>query len=743
MVKIDRKHAKLTLIVLSFLAVIFITFLARTYDYNREADRIGNFVPFTLESAMMYSYARKIAEDGYLPDKDKALVGIDNISINRQMSISMEYFLGYGYCLKKIFFPVKTCKVSTYGDNSDFNQWVRFQIRLWISLSGGLIFLWLLILRCSWVFSVLGGILFAVSPAAIARATGQDLIRENFAVPIIMAVFVCYFWYLRKPRKYKLVLFSLSVLGALASWDMVQLCFSAWGIFEIIRILFNTVFSDKDMLAYNKRSSILWLVFFVVSIFAGFFIPYLYEHKFLMSPFVMIILPTVVLLNLMYKNPPLTPPRRGMKPGPDEKLNSPPGRGLRGGFFTWTVSKILFGLFLIISLFCLWVFLFSRFGYAGNYSHFANLIKAKLYFGNLKPLNPMLLDIDSRILWTPGLHSATKIIFRTLFHFTFPVFIVLFAGILLFQKSRKFFLGELHRLSLPIFFTLFYFILFIFMVRFHALVIPFLAVSIALLFDNVSSLYRNKGRIIFVIIFALLIISEAEWFFRLNRKYYNNEKTNIELIEWFNLNPNIKDKTILADFTLSPMLKAYTGVRILLQPKFELGKTRNLVKEYLNILYNGNEQKLIDFCGKYKVDYFVFNKGLVAGGKTASILHPWSNRYMAAAFKLEEASPVYRCYYNPDRLRYFYRLDEIPKSRNINLQYAVFKVITPEKIEEAERLYLLAEDALNTGKGEKARKLIKSAVLLDPASVRIRYLYYHLFDNKWPFITLNGLKTND
>ena len=116
---------------------------------------------------------------------------------------------------------------------------------------------------------------------------------------------------------------------------------------------------------------------------------------------------------------------------------------------------------------------------------------------------------------------------------------------------------------------------------------------------------------------------------------------------------------------------------------------------------------------------------------------------MAAAFKLEEASPVYRCYYNPDRLRYFYRLDEIPKSRNTNLQYAVFKVITPEKIEEAERLYLLAEDALNTGKGEKARKLIKSAVLLDPASVRIRYLYYRLFDNKWPFITLNGLNISD
>ena len=767
--KTNNRIFKNILIFLCFSIVVFLAFLIRTYDYNREANRIGSFVPFTLESAMMYSYAREIAKNGCLPDKDKKLIGTDDISINRQMSISMEYFLGYGYRLKSLFFPAKKSITSRYGDNSNFSQWARFQIRLWISLSAGLIFLWLLILRCSWIFSILGGLLFAVSPAAIARATGQDLIRENFAVPIILAAFVCYFWYLQKPKKFKLVLFGLAVFGALYSWDMVQLCFSVWGIFEIIRIFINTALKRETDI--SERT--IWLIFFAVSVIAGFSIPYLNEHNFLMSPLVAIILPSVILINLIYgkiplnlsinSNPPLTPPRRGMKfclrtgvasgqddklnsppemgikPGLDDKLNSPPVRGLRGGFFTGTASKLLLGVSLIIILFCLWFFIFSRFGYAGNYSHFANLIKAKLYFGNIKPINPNLLDFDSRILWTPALHSATKQIFWILFHFVFPVFTLLLGGILLFPKSRKRFLKDFQHLSLPIFFTFFYFILFIFMVRFHALVIPFLSLSVALLFNNVSSIFKNRGRFIFIIIFALLILSEAEWFFQLNRKYNNNGKTNIELIEWFNLNPNIKNKRILAEFTLSPMLKAYTGTKILLQPKFELGKTRNLVKEYLTILYKGDEKELVDFCQKYKIDYFIFNKGLAAGGKKTSIMHPWGNRYMAAAFELKEDSPVYRCYYKPDRLRYFYRLDEVPKYPDLNSLYTVFKVITPEKVKEAKRLYLLAENAFKAKKINKAEKLVKSAILLDPASPQIRYLYYRLFDNKWPYITLNGL----
>ena len=644
------KSIKVFFIILGFLLTTYSAYTIRTYDYNRESLQFEEFVPFTLESAMMYSYARDIAEKGSLPEKDKSLIGMSNVSINRQMSISLEYFLGLGYKIKNYFFPSQNKLRNSYGDNTDFSNWARFQIRIWISLSAGFIFLWLIILRCPWVFSIFGAFIFAVSPAAIARATGQDLIRENFAIPIIIFAFLCYFWYLKKPRKYKLLIFGITIFGALASWDMSQLCFSAWGIFEIYRVIlsYNKIENDID---YNNNSRVLWIAFTIASLAAAFYIPYLKEHCFIISPLIVIILP--ILLILYFSR---------------FRQN----------------KKIIVLLICFVILFCFWFFILSRLGYSGNYSHFANLIKSKIYFFNTKPFNPELLDFDSRILWTPGLHSATKKIFWTLFHFTFPLFIILLIYSFFFPKPRKSLLENFNVISLPIYLTLLYFLFFVFMVRFHALVIPFLAVSIALLFNNLSKLYRKKGKIVLIIIFGLLIIAETEWFLKLSRKYNGGEQADIKLIEWFNSNPKIFNKRILTDFTLSPILKAYANSQILLQPKFELGKTRNLVKEYINLLYHGNEKDFMNFCQKYNIDYYIFNKGMAMGGKKVQIMHPWSNRYMAAAFDLQESSPVYRFYFKPDKLRYFYRLDNASDNKTVNQHYTVFKVITAEKVRKQE-----------------------------------------------------------
>ncbi len=702
------KSIQVFFILLGFLLTTSLAYTIRTYDYTRESAQFGDFVPFTLESAMMYSYARDIAENGCLPDKDKSLIGMSDISINRQMSISLEYFLGFGYKIKNYFFPSQNKLRSSYGDNLDFANWARLQIRIWISLTAGFIFLWLIIIRSSWVFSVFGAFIFAVSPAAIARATGQDLIRENFAIPIIIASFLCYFWYLNKPQKYKLLIFGITVFGALASWDMSQLCFSAWGIFEICRLIITNNCKETDI-NDNKNFRLLWIVFTIASLVAAFYIPYLKEHFFIVSPLVVIILPLLLILS----------------------------------FFKFTqIRKIIIASIVLIVLFCLWFFVLSKLGYSGNYSHFANLIKAKIYFANIKPFNPELLDFDSRILWTPGLHSATKHIFWTLFHFTFPLFIILLIYSFFFPKPRKNFLKDFNILSLPVYMTFFYFILFIFMVRFHALVIPFLAVSIALLFNNLSKLYRKKGKAVLIIVFGLLIIAETEWFLKLSRKYNGSEQADVKLIEWFNSNPNIFNKKILADFTLSPMLKAYTKSQILLQPKFELGKTRNLVKTYINLLYHGNEKDFMNFCEKYNIDYFVFNKGMAMGGQSVKFMHPWSNRYMAAAFDLEKKSPVFRCYFKPDKLRYFYRLDKASDNRAVNRQYTIFKVITTEDIKKAKGFYYQAELEYENKNYLKARELISKAVKLDPSDAYIRFLYYRLNKNKWPIITLNGLKSN-
>ena len=185
------------------------------------------------------------------------MVGQEDVPSNSQMSISLEYFLGYGYKIKEFFssFTRNTdssfnANNSDYNINTDFVSWIRIQLRLWISLSAGLIFIWLLLLDSSFLFSILGGLLFAIAPAAIARATGQDIIRENFAIPLILFTFISYYWYvLSMPGNAKLMLLFIGVAMALISWDMTQLCLSLWGIYELI-----TAFFKKDEQNVKSRS---------------------------------------------------------------------------------------------------------------------------------------------------------------------------------------------------------------------------------------------------------------------------------------------------------------------------------------------------------------------------------------------------------------------------------------------------------------------------------------------------------
>jgi len=742
----NNSEKNIILIILCFILLTLFAYTVRTYDYNRESVSLGGeFVPFTLESAMMYSYSRDIAENGSLPDNDRALVGMDDVQTNKQMSISMEYFLGYGYRIKEFIKRVLYTNVThitdkynvssitvnrnIYGDNPSFSIWARFQIRLWISVSAGLIFIWLVLSKCSMVMSFFGGLLFAVSPAAIARATGQDLIRENFAIPLILLTLIVYLWYINKTIKYNeqftvesnnkkcklgftnrtfsiglgrvfiLILLALCCFTALASWDMVQLCFSLWGCYEIINIL---ICKEKPL---TRR--VPWIVIFIVSIAAAIFIPYLNSHNLIVSPMISIIFPTVLVLTFCGKK---------------------------------RLGRIILAVIVIVCMFLLWYFILKHFGYSDNYSHFANLIKAKINFGNVKPLNPELLNFDARMLWTPALHSATKKILWMLFHLTFPLFAILLFLTLLFPKSRKCIANRFNDLGLPLFFTLFYFLMFILMVRFHALCIPFLCITLALIFDIIYRISNPVFKVILVIVFGLLIVSESEWFLKLSRQYNGNMSMNTELIKWVNSNPNMQKKVVLANFTLSPMLKAYCSSRIVLQPKFELGKTRDMVEEYMNILYFGNEQQFLKFCEKYQVDYFIYDKGLAAGGKNGTQLHPWSSRYIAAAKVLKPKSPVYECFYNPDRMSNFYRIDEKSTYSSVDKRYLIFKVISKEDKKKAASLYKLAVKALKKNKRNQAKELIKSAVELNPMSVRIRYSYYQLFNKKWPFITLNGLK---
>jgi hypothetical protein len=689
------------LVLVVFLLVSAAAYFVRNYDYAREAAKYPDFVPFTLESAMMYSYSWDIAKNGYLENSDPSLVSVKNYSVDEQMSISLEYFIGYGFRLKNFLFNrnFKYKTDSVYGVNQEFVSWTRCQIRLWICLTAGLIFLWLLLLRIPVFYSMAGGLLFAVAPAAIARATGQDLIRENFAIPLIMLSIVIAYWFLAKPKYYKLFLLLISVFLALSSWDMVQLFLSLWALYEILRIFFGGY--------VNRKRLLLWGAITVGAILAGSINPYLLSHRFLLSPLVIILLPSLLVMLAFFKKKEI-------------------------------YSKIA-GVIAIFCFGCFWYFCIKQMGFISNYSHFFALLKAKIYFNNVKPLNPKLLDFDSRILWTPALHSATLRIFLLLFHFIVPVGVLAFVYTMVRNKTRHAFFRKFPRLGLPFFLSIIFFTLFIFMVRFHALAIPFICVAVVILFADISHAHKKIGKAVVYVLLILLIIFELSWFVSLNRKYNDPWYQKLELIKYLNSDKGVKNKTIIADFTLSPSLKAYNGANIILQPKFELGETRDLVEEYLNTIYFGNEYEFMKFCSRFDTDYFIFDKGLAAGGKKTNSLHPWSTRYVAGADELKKESAVYRFYYNPDKMEYFYQLDRNTDANIKQTRFTLFKVISGKNKCKAKKLYNVANRYYYKKNIKLADKTIREGLILNPRSIKLRYLFYQI-NSRWPKITLGGVQ---
>jgi hypothetical protein len=265
----------------------------------------------------------------------------------------------------------------------------------------------------------------------------------------------------------------------------------------------------------------------------------------------------------------------------------------------------------------------------------------------VKPENPLLLDFDSRILWTPAMHSADRLILREFFPFAiYAVPLLMILSLFSVRNRKRFFSTGMPRLYFPLFMTAFYFVAFVFVVRYHTFAILFLGILLPLLFhDWMRNLKNHRLQFTFmwggfITMVALSLLSVL--FFRGNfnvssrfvtlfvvlpgifiaggalsvfvaRKYFSAssgvklEKAAIfaflglilftefsqsmsmarnydgyylpetaGLIQWFRAE-GVENEVFLTDFTVSPLLKAYCGGAIILQPKFELGQTRGKV----------------------------------------------------------------------------------------------------------------------------------------------------------------------
>ena len=81
-------------------------------------------------------------------------------------------------------------------------------------------FLLLKILHCKSSLALFGGLLHAVAIGAIARSTGQDIIRGSFALPMLSAMLLLLYCCYLRGRTWHYILLGVVAFAAFSTWDL-------------------------------------------------------------------------------------------------------------------------------------------------------------------------------------------------------------------------------------------------------------------------------------------------------------------------------------------------------------------------------------------------------------------------------------------------------------------------------------------------------------------------------------------
>ena len=224
-----------------------------------------DFFPFTSESALLYRYARIAAQGQSIPEIDYMAQHPEGLPVWRNISVGVELVMGCIYrCLPE--------------GKPDFHSFARYFTPFFFCL--GVVGIYLVtshILKDK--FSGLTASLFyAVCLPAVIRSTGQEISKENFALPLI----IFHIWFFLKAcdrqQRSKFLINSLTggliLITALIWWEGTQIYFYILVTFVVFKYLI------------NKADSAL-IRFFVIQIvfcsLAGVLVPYLRAHYFVVS----------------------------------------------------------------------------------------------------------------------------------------------------------------------------------------------------------------------------------------------------------------------------------------------------------------------------------------------------------------------------------------------------------------------------------------------------------------------------
>jgi len=645
------------LLLTSLVAVYYSGLWIRRNVLQTQRQAIGPTLPFTLESALHYRRVKMYYDRGFLPEIDEAIQYPEGIKIREIDSISSE--------------PIVARLAGLFPDSVPFPNRIRWIEAAWFCLSIPLMAWAIRLWTGTWIPGLAAAFLYAVSLSAVLRTTGQEISRENFAFPWLLASCVAAAGYYRSdgPRPWIwLIGFALVSSFTLIGWDMMQYMVGLVALGVMIHALSRGRQIDKKIVHLY--------VALIVSIgLTGIMHPYYRFHGLLLSPlYVWLLSVGAGSWYLMHQA---------------EEISS-------ANRHVWATPSGKRALLLMVLPPLLLMLIGLTGAYGASYAHFAELLVAKIRHFNDKPADPGLMTYYQRIMWVPSLHSATWEL--TKWHFPFSLWLSCAFGIAAWFISRKRSDPFIRFWILVLVVSL---LAFVFFVRFHV----FVALAISMLAGWMCSRLACEARFSRIVIVSLVLIAGVFEATHTMRERVNMGRPNVyyqqlsDLADW--LKEHVAPQPVLANMGASAYIAAYGKCPIVIHPKFEDPVIRKRLEEYGKILFGANEKDLRDWMDALGVEHFVYSKG-----EFSSIKPEYQMRYFVNMMNPPDHVPARRFERDDDSLHYFQRLWG-------NDKYVVYRILTRADEEQATEWASKAEIELAAGRLDFAEKMATQALTID------------------------------
>lgn len=649
------------LTVIAPLVVFFSGLGVRRFVLEAQKREWGQDLPFTLESAIHFRRVKLFFEAGRLPVGDAWVGYPEGVNVRETYTTGDERL----YAILAKLFPSRM----------SLQERVRWIEAAWFCM-GAVCLGWWLARHLNNAWAGWGAAwLYAVSPAAVVRSTGQELSHENTALPLLIAHLALYSlsYQASGARRAALVLGSALFLAwAVCWWDLVLFYVLIWGVFWSVRILAGKA-TRGEMLS--------WVFHVLVLSVAGLVNPYHRAHGLAVSP-VLLWFYGVILGQFLE-----AAVRKGW---------------IREAWSQPRTRMILTALPLVVGL-------LAGGAFRESYGHFMALLWAKLRFLNVKPPDPALLTFEQRILWVPGLNSASWRLTRALFPGMLWVSLVLVPF-----WARRSELRSNPETGQFLWFLCASLVAFAFFARMHVFTVVFAAIVMAWGLAHTLGRRTTLWPLGSGVVMALVAMEAAGVVLKPERwgrtgVYYDELR---EMTEW--LRAHVSPDPVLANFGVSGSILAYGECPVVLHPKFESTRARERVRQYGEHMFLGTERSLRDWASRHGAEYLVYSMG-----EFASVGREQQMRYMVNALDPPSYAPARRFEFAPDECRYFKLLWS-------NTKYRVFDILTWDDERQSAAYAREARRALERGDLEAAGYAATQALLIHPGAAEAQQVMKHV-----------------